>query len=146
METQTTQPVATPETKEKKAPTFNKDELLAIFDRITFEGEYSEQVKLKGKLTVTFKTRSAGDTLEISKTVDAIQANLVITVSEQRAILNLAYSMIEYSGKDLSKASIDDRLTFVKKLPVPIIAALSDALATFDLKIDAACKEGDENF
>lgn len=133
--------------QEKKAtPKFDKDELIAIFDRIIFEGEYSEQVKIKGKLSTTFRTRSAGETLEISKTIDSIQANLVVTINEQRAVLNLAYSLVEYSGKDLKKASVDEKLTFVKKLPVPIIAALSDALAQFDYKVDTACKEGEENF
>lgn len=131
---------------EVKKPAFDKDELLAIFDKIIFEGEYSEQTKLKGKLSITFKTRSVGETLDISKTIDAVQANLVATLNEQRAVLNLAYSLIEYSGKDLRKATVEDRLVFVKKLPVPVIAALSDALAKFDVKVDAACKEGEENF
>ncbi len=134
------------EENKTSTPQFDKDELLAIFDKIIFEGEYSEQVRIKGKLPVTFKTRSAGDTLAISKTIDAIQANLIVTINEQRAILNLGYSMIEYSGKDLSKSSVEDRLVFVKKLPVPVIAALSDALAKFDLKVDTACREGEENF
>ena len=137
--------VATTEVEVKK-PEFNPEELLAIFDEIMFNGEYKEDIKIKNKLGITFITRTVEQTLEISKKVDVFQANLISTVSEQRAVLNLAYSLLNYNGKDLTKANIDQRLDFIKKLPVPIIAALSDALAKFDKKVDAACKEAEENF
>lgn len=137
------------ETKEEevKVPSkFKQEDLLAIFDQIMFEGGYSETIKLRGKLPVTFKTRTVEETLEISKKIDSIQANLISTINEQRAVFNLAYSITDYNGKDLSKSDLTARLDFIKKLPVPVIAAMSDALAKFDEKVDAACKEGEENF
>lgn len=132
--------------KEEKKPEFSKEELLAIFDQIIFQGEYSEDALIKGKLKVTFRTRTGEETLKISKEIDVLQANLVVTINEQRAILNLGHSLISYQGKDLSKSTVEQRLDFVKKLPVAVIAAITDALAKFDRKVDEACKEGEENF
>lgn len=138
----------TEETKkvEEKKPEFSAEELAALFDEIMFQGEYSEEMKIKGKLSITFRTRTAEETLSISKSIDGIQANLITTINEHRAILNLGYSITNYQGKDLSKTSIDDRLTFIKKLPIPIIASLSDALIKFDRKVELACREAEENF
>lgn len=134
------------EEKKETKPEFTKEELLEVFDKILFEGEYSEEVKIRGKLPVTFKSRTGEQVLEISKKIDKLEANLITTLNEQRAILNLGYSLIDYSGKDLSKSSVEQRLDFVKKLPISVIAALSDALAKFDRKVDLACREGEENF
>lgn len=132
--------------EEKKEPEFSTEELATLFDELMFQGEYTEEMKIKGKLAITFRTRTADETLEISKKIDVIQANLVSTVNEQRAVLNLGYSLISYQGKDLSKATVEERLTFVKKLPTPIIAALTDSLAKFERKVDIACREAEENF
>lgn len=132
--------------EEKKEPEFSVEELATLFDELMFQGEYTEEMKIKGKLAITFRTRTADETLEISKKIDVIQANLVSTVNEQRAVLNLGYSLISYQGKDLSKATVEERLTFVKKLPTPIIAALTDSLAKFERKVDIACREAEENF
>lgn len=104
------------------------------------------EMKIKGKLAITFRTRTADETLEISKKIDVIQANLVSTVNEQRAVLNLHSLNYFYQGKDLSKATVEERLIFVKKLPTPIIAALTDSLAKFERKVDIACREAEENF
>lgn len=132
--------------EEKKEPEFSVEELATLFDELMFQGEYTEEMKIKGKLAITFRTRTADETLEISKKIDVIQANLVSTVNEQRAVLNLGYSLISYQGKDLSKATVEERLLFVKKLPTPIIAALTDSLAKFERKVDIACREAEENF
>lgn len=132
--------------EEKKEPEFSAEELATLFDELMFQGEYTEEMKLKGKLSITFRTRTADETLEISKKIDVIQANLISTINEQRAVLNLGYSLISYQGKDLSKSTVEERLLFVKKLPVAIIAALTDSLAKFDRKVDMACSEAEENF
>ena len=72
---------------------------------------------------------------------------MMATPSEYRALLNLSYSLIFYSGKDLTEVSpAEHRQKFISKLPGVIVGALSDALVKFDEKIDLACREGQENF
>lgn len=134
------------EVKEEQKPEFSQEELMQIFDDIIFSGEYSEEVTIKGKLKVTFKSRTAEETSAITKEIDSGTYNLVTSVQEKRALLNLNYSVSAYNGKDLSKVTIEDRAKFIGKLPAVVVAALSEALVKFDRKIDMACREGEENF
>ena len=145
-------PVETqPEPEQAPAPTeptskFNQEDLLAIFDEIIFAGEYQEDVVIKGKLRAGFRTRSAGEVEDISRIIDGLQANLMSTVHEKKAILNLQYALTTYQGKDLRSVKSEDRAKFLKDLPGPIIGALIHALQAFDEKVYEACKEGEENF
>lgn len=145
-------PVIEPDIKEEKMETsapeskYDQAELLAIFDEVIFTGEYSEEALIKGKLRVTFRTRSAGEIEEITRAVDTTQANLVTTLNEKRSILNLQYALTHYQGKDLKSMTIADRAKFIKSLPGPIIGSLFLALQKFDEKVYAACQEGEENF
>lgn len=138
-------PVSQAEVK-KEEPKYKKEDLLAIFDTILFEGEYTEEVSIKGRLKVTFKTRTAEETSSITKEIDNKSFNLIASVNELRAFLNLASSLVAYNGKDLSKLSSDDRRAFVGKLPTVVVAALSTAMVDFDLKTEAALQEGEANF
>ncbi len=122
---------------EAKKDEFDKAELLAIFDEMIFSGEYKEDVTIKGKLKVTFRARSANDSSQFS---------LMATITEQRAFLNLIYSMTAYAGKNHEKVEIKERREMIGKLPAVIIGALSEALVKFDQKMDAACREGEANF
>lgn len=132
---------------EENKPKFSKEELLAIFDEMIFSGSYEEEVSLRGgKLKVTFRSRTAEETTSISKDIDGTSFNLISTLQERRALLNLAYSLVKYAGKDLSGMSAEDRVKYVGKLPTPVVGALSVALSNFDQKIDAACVEGEANF
>lgn len=131
------------EPKEETKSRYNKDELLAIFDSIMFEGEYREDVIIKGKLKVTFKTRSGADTAAITRELDAKQYNLLSTVNERRALLNIGYSITRYNDKDLGILSLENRLAFVEKLPTVVVSALSNALVDFDIKTEAALLEQD---
>lgn len=132
---------------EDNKPKFKKEELLAIFDEIVFSGYYEEEIGLRdGKLKITFRSRSADDTLAISKDIDGTSFNLITTVQERRALLNLAYSLVKYHGKDLSSMNITERLSYLGKLAAPLVGALSVALSKFDQKIEAACVEGEANF
>lgn len=131
---------------EQKAPEFDKDELLKIFDEIIFSGEYTEEITFKGKLKIVFKARSAEETTAISREIDGKNFALITTLQEHRALLNLAYSLVGYSGKDLSKTDVEDRKKIINKLPAVMVAALSSELSKFDLKIDMACREGEANF
>lgn len=131
---------------EANKPEFDKAELLAIFDEMIFSGEYSEEVTIKKKLKVTFRARSANDITAISRELDGSQFSLMATITEQRAFLNLVYSMISYSGRSYEKVDIKERREMIGKLPAVIIGALSEALVKFDQKMDAACREGEANF
>jgi hypothetical protein len=125
---------------------YTKEELLAIFDSILFEGEYREEFKIKGKLAVTFRTRTADETSFITNEVDTKSFNLVSSLQEYRALLNIASSLVIYNTKDLSSLSLDERRAFVGKLPSVVAAAISNSLVEFDQKTDAALREGEENF
>lgn len=131
---------------EANKPKFKKEELLAIFDEIIFSGEYIEEVAIKGKLKVKFRSRSAEDTLSISQDIDSKNFTLMTTLSEYRALQNLGYSLVSYAGNDLSKMEVKERVKFVSKLLSPVVAALSQALVDFDEKVNAACMEGEANF
>lgn len=131
---------------EAKKAEFDKAELLAIFDEMIFSGEYTEDITIKGKLKVTFRARSANDITAISRELDSSQFSLMSTVNEQRAFLNLIYSMISYSGKNYEKVDIAERRKMIGQLPAVVIGALSEALVKFDQKMDAACREGEANF
>lgn len=143
---QTSAPTKTSKTTEAPASKYSKEELLAIFDEILFSGEYIEQVTIKGKLKVSFRTRTVEDTTEISKVIDASSSNLISTVQEKRAVLNMVYSLASYNGKDLTQSTIEDRQKFVNKLPAVVVSAVSEALRNFDLKTEAAFAEGELNF
>ena len=127
-------------------PKYSKEELLSIFDDILFQGYYQEDVTLKDRLTISFRTRSAEDTAKISRIIDAEQYQLSSTYMEHRALLNLATSMVTFNGKDMQDKTLEDRFIFVKKLPAHLVALLSKALVEFDTKVETACKDGDENF
>lgn len=133
-------------TNEVKLPEFDKNELLQIFDEIIFSGEYTEEVTVKGKLKLVFKAKTAEETTEISREIDGKNFTLITTLQEHRALLNLAYSLVGYAGKDLSKVAIDERKKIINKLPAAIVATLSAELSKFDLKVDMACREGEANF
>lgn len=138
--------VVNTEKEESEKPRYDQTELLAIFDEIIFSGEYTEEVVIKNKLRVNFRTRSAGEIEEITRTVDTLQANLVTTLNEKRSILNLQYALTHYQGKDLKGIKTEDRAKFIKSLPGPVIGALFLALQKFDEKVFEACQEGEENF
>lgn len=134
-------PMTQPEQKK-----YTKEELLKVFDELIFQGEYSEDQTLKGKLKVTFRSRSAEETMEISRSLDVMDFKLLTTMQEQRAFLNLSKSLTMYQGRDLGKMKDEERTAFIRKLPTSILGALADSLAEFDRKVDLACREADESF
>lgn len=131
---------------EAETPKYDKDELLRIFDEIIFSGEYTEDVTIRGKLAVQFRTRTAEEVSEISRLIDTTTYNLVATMHEARMILNLQYALNSYQGRNLNGMSKEDRAKFIKRLPSPVISILLDALYKFDDKVFQACKDGEENF
>lgn len=137
---------ANEETKATEKSKYSKEELLRIFDEMIFSSEYIEDATIKGKLKVTFRSRSVEDTTAISKAVEAQDFKMLSTLSEYRALQNLAYSLVKYNGRDLSKTSPEERLKFLNSLPAVIVSSLSDTLNKFDQKMVEACQEGEANF
>lgn len=140
-----TEPVAE-EKPEETRPKYNADELAAIFDELLFQGEYSETLKVKDKLLVTFRTRSSEESEEIAIALDTLGANLFTTLEQKRSVMNLQYSLVRYHNKDLSGLSVTDKAKFIGKLPTPVIVALVTALSKFDDKVFAALREGEDSF
>jgi len=132
--------------KDEKKEKYTEDELLKVFDEIIFSGEYSEDVKIRGKLSVTLKTRTSGQISVITDKLDKEQFNLRATVEERRSILNLQDALIKYQGRDLSTIKVEEREKFLGNLPAPIVGALLTALSNFDEKVYKACEVGEENF
>jgi len=131
---------------EEEKPKYDPEQLAMIFDELLFQGEYSENVKIKDKLLVTFRTRTSEESEEIALTLDTLGANLFTTLDQKRSLLNLQYSLTRYHSRDLSGLSKEDRAKFVGKLASPIIVALVNELAQFDEKVFAALKEGETSF
>lgn len=137
---------AVEETKETEKPKYDPEELLRIFDELIFAGSYTETVNIRGKLKVTFITRSAEQMDSITQKIDGTTAVLMATLVEKRNLLNLYHALISYQGKDLSTLKFDEKVSFINKLPAPLVGVLMVALFEFDSKINAATKEGEENF
>lgn len=129
-----------------KAKEYTKEELAAVFDQLLFEGEYKEDVTIKGKLRVAFRTRNAAETMNISRVLDSSDFKLLPTIQEQRAFLNITKSLVAYQGKDLSEVKDEEKIAFIRKLPTSLISAMADSLAEFDRKIDLACRDAENSF
>lgn len=125
---------------------YKPEELAAVFDELLFEGEYKEDVTIRGKLKVTFRTRSAEETMQISKQLDLSDYKFLPTIQEQRAFLNVSKSLISYQGKDLTVIKEEEKGAFIRKLPTSILSTLTDSLAEFDRKIDIACRNAEDSF
>lgn len=147
----TPEPLGTPDqiaaqVKADEKNKYSKEELLKIFDELIFEGEYKEDITIRGKLRVTFRSRTTEETMEVAKFLDTQEYNLLITMQQERAVRNLAYSLVNFQGKDLAGIKHEDKLKFVQSKPMPILMALADKLSEFDVKVEMACREAEENF
>lgn len=138
--------VETSDSVKEEKPKYDSKELLEIFDEILFSGEYTEQITIKGRLKVWFRTRSAGEIEQIGRIVDGTTATLVSTLEHRRSLLNLQYALAQYQDKVLSPLKTEERAKFIQSIPGPIIALLLKSLYEFDVKVQAACEEADENF
>lgn len=130
---------------EPSGPTYSEEELAAIFDEIIFSGEYAEEITIKGKLKVKFRTRTTEEIEAISGILDKLQASLMTTLNEKRSVLNLQYALVAINGKEAPQ-KIEEKAKYLGKLPGPIVGAMINALAKFDDKVFQACKDAEENF
>lgn len=134
------------DTSVKEKSKYSQDELISIFDEIIFSGTYTEQIVIRGKLRVSFRSRTAQEIETITGKLDATTVNLMTTLNEKRSLLNLHYALTSYQGKDLSTLTSEDREKFINNLAAPVVGTLINALSRFDSKVYAACVEGEENF
>lgn len=140
---------ATPQETTKDKPKYDQTMLMKIFDEILFNGEVKEAFMIKGKLRIALRSRSTGEMGEVTKIMDEHikNAGTIMSVAQKNSLLNLAFSLVEYNGRDLTAMDpLTTRLKFLEKIPAPIMDALLECLSNFDAKIMAACKEGEENF
>jgi hypothetical protein len=124
-----------------KMKEYKPEDLAKVLDELIFSGEYTEEVTIKNKLKVSFRTRTAEETMHVSRMLDSQDFKLLTTMQEQRAYNNLLRSLTSYQGKDLSKMEMEEKGKFIRRLPTSIIAVLSDSLAEFDRKVDLAARE-----
>src|SRR5690606_29082892 len=132
--------------KQEPESKYSKEELLAIFDTLMFENEYSEPVKVGKGCMVTFRTMTAGESNEVTKMIDSMEFNTILAVQNFTNVLNLSDAIKEYNGKDISSLQKSERYEFVKKLPEFVIAALSRKHFEFNSKVVEAVREGEKNF
>jgi chorismate mutase len=131
---------------EQEKPKYDPEELLRIFDDMIFAGSYSENVNIRGKLKVTFTTRSAEQMADITRQLDTQNAQLMATLVERRNLLNLYHGLTAYQGTDLSGLKYDEKVAFINRLPAPLVGIMMVSLFDFDSKIQAATQEGEANF
>lgn len=127
-------------------PTYTKEELFKVFDEIIFSQEYTEDFIIRGKLSVTFRTRTAEEINVIQKAIDGSGFTLISSVENLRSLMNLQYALVNYNGKDLSTLKIEEKAKFLEKLPGPIVGVMLTLLGKFDHKVSLACQEGELNF
>jgi hypothetical protein len=127
---------------------YDETELMAIFDAIIFEGEYSEQVTIRGKFPVVFRSRTSEEIRAISAALDLESQKTILmsTIQERRSMLNLESALVQYGSTQIAGMNAEGRSKFMGKIPAPMIGVLLMELSRFDAKVFAACKEGEANF
>lgn len=127
-------------------PTYSDEELEAVFDSILFEGSYSEEISVGGKVKALIRTRTGEDARAIMMILDSSRVTMGLTMESLRSLYNLGYSLMAFNGQDLSGMKIEDRIKRIEKLPSAVLGALIRKLVMFDLKVEAAVSHGEANF
>ena len=131
----------------EETPKYSSDELLAIFDEILFKGEYRETIPVAKKLNIVLRSRSTGETAFISRHLDSLDYKLLATMEDERVLVTLAHSLVEFRGKDLTKMEpLPKRYEFINTLPSAILGILINKLQEFDEKVFLATEEASKNF
>lgn len=132
-------------TEASNKPKYDPSELLAIFDALMFEYQYREKYYIR-KLEVEFRTRTSEELTTIVSAIDISGHNTYAAVEYLRSMENLKTALTRYNGKDVSKLNVEEKAAFINKLPSPVVHALINKLVEFDSKVEAAVREGEENF
>lgn len=132
-----------------------------ILDKVLFEGSYSEEFKIGGRLIVTLRTRMYKDSQRILRFLESESPTIPMHVSDLVARFNVAASLQSYGdsaftfpieGKSLTSKDmittkdVEDafhqRLEFLMGLPTPVVNILINFTREFDEKITAVFAEG----
>lgn len=135
-----------PKKEGDKKPEFDENELMAIFDAMLTQSEYTEVVNIGKRLRVVWRTRTTGEANAITKIIDSAGFATFVAAQNHSNVLNMSYSIVGFNGKDLRSSKVSDRKAFLESLPEPIIVMLANSLAKFDFKVAKATEVGQENF
>ena len=124
-----------------------EDEKLAIFDKLLFEGAYTEIVTIGKQTSVEFKTRTADEIVLIGQNLEALKPTSDYLGVVYMTLLQLSYGILKFNGRDLGELPpYPARFNFFKKFPSAVIDALQDGLAKFDRKVNSAMEFSKEGF
>lgn len=127
-------------------PKYEDAELEAVFDALMFEGRYTEEVKVGKRVKVVFQSRNGKESSDVTRRLDKMGLNMGLTVESFRALLNLTYSLQVINGRDISGETFEKKIDIVEALPAAVLNSLIGKLVTFEMKIEAAVRHGEENF
>lgn len=125
---------------------FDERELLAIFDHMITQGAYIETASVGPRIRVAWKSRTVGEANAITRMIDTAGFNTVMAVQNHTNVLNMAYSLVGFNGKDFSAAKLSEKKAFLENMPEAVIVQLSRSLSKFDYKVSKATEVGQENF
>lgn len=125
---------------------FPQDELLYIYDNLLTQGRHMETVSIGKRVKVTWRTRTTGEANAVHRIIDSAGFSTFIAAQNHTNVLNMAYSLVNYCGKDMNEAKTADKKAFLEGLPEPVIVMLSKTLADFDYKVAKAIEVGQANF
>ena len=126
-----------------------------VLDSFLTEGNYSENYSIRGKVSLTLKTRQVSDNDELLRELtNQTVLNSGILPQEDSTRMtyqyNLAGSLAEYkdSNRSLAKdTSLAEKLDFVRELPEQMFNILCNILRKFDTKVYLATQLASiENF
>lgn len=132
-----------------------KDDIMNVLDAIISTGDFQWAFELFDKIPIRFRMRRVWVEDYIIRKIDAASVDAegklsMIRYSNLSRMLNLAGSLAAYGDTKFDPQSTDEyekSLTFVEKLPYPVLSALCDQLAVFDRCVAVATSDwGIKNF
>lgn len=127
------------------------DNARTIVDTIVVQlGQYHERVNLTKTLTIEVQTRKAKDQAMLANVVEARQPRYNMTFDHIVQVQNVAASLVRYGSKEFKRETekdLEEIVTWLEELPVPIFYLLVEKVRDFDRKIAYVFQEGYlENF
>lgn len=124
---------------------YTKEELLAVYDTLVFEGSYTEVYKSRG-INAVFRTRNGDDVIRLNQYLDSYQAKSMASLQTYSNMLTLAASLKSVNGKEFKSGDIQSAYAHLKTLPDALNTLLLMHLSDFDNKVGLAIDEGRKNF
>lgn len=131
--------------KEEEKPKYTKEELLAVYDTLVFEGTYTQVFRSRG-LNAEYRTRSGDDVVRLNQYLDAYQAKSMASLQTYSNMLTLAASLKSFNGKEFKPGDIRGTFDYLRTQPDAVNTLLLMNLSDFDMKVGMAIEEGRKNF